>query len=228
MLDTHGYGHLPVLVTEWNWLPAPFEVLCAQDEYLRRENFERLKSAEGAAFCASTLIRMQDAPVDIMNYYDGQAMSWFCGLFDYYGVPQKTFYAFKAFEELLAYPERVAATCDVEGVDVLAARSADGRSGAVLVANFGAHQGKLTIRLVGAPDMAGGTSTILLVDHDHNLEPLTAIGLGLNAFVVGQNHLGKDQALAQTSTGTVELQLRRHAVCLITWENNSDISQCVL
>jgi xylan 1,4-beta-xylosidase len=110
LLDEHGYASTPIFLTEWNFLPSPWELLCSQDEYLRREGFERLKNEEGAAFCATTLIRMQDAPVDIMNYYDGQAMTWFCGLFDYYGVPQKTFYAFKAFRELLAYPERVAAT----------------------------------------------------------------------------------------------------------------------
>ncbi len=221
LLDTHGYGHLPVLVTEWNWLPAPFEVLCAQDEYLRRQNFERLKSAEGAAFCASTLIRMQDAPVDIMNYYDGQAMSWFCGLFDYYGVPTKTFYAFKAFKELLGYPERVAASCDIPGLDVMAARSADGQSGALLMANFGACEGKVSIRTTG---LAGGAAcpVVTLLDRDHSLQPLSALAAGANAFVAGQGHLNKDQVADAAGTTTrLDLLLRRHAVVLVRFGDNT-------
>lgn len=211
-LDEHGYHATPVFLTEWNYLPAPWEVLCAQDEYLRRDGFEKLKNEEGAAFCASTLIRMQDAPINIMNYYDGQAMTWFCGLFDYYGVPQKTFYAFKAFRELLRYPERVTATCEIPGVDVLAARTTGGKSGALLLANFGVHEGKVSIRLAGLP---AGNRTIHLVDRDHNLEPLSAAGVGVNAFVAGQDHLSKGQALAAAGTETVELQLRRHAIVLV-------------
>ena len=214
LLDEHGYGDIPTLLTEWNFLPAPWPILCSQDEYLRRECFERMKNEEGAAFCASTLIRMQDAPVDIMNYYDGQAMTWFCGLFDYYGVPQKTFYAFKAFKELLAYPERVAASCDIPGVDVLAARSADGRSGALLIANFGAHEGKISIGIAGLAG-AAAAPVIRLVDRDHNLEPLSAVATGANAFVAGQDHLGKEQVVGEAGSGRLELLPRRHAVVLV-------------
>jgi len=215
LLDEHGYAGIPILLTEWNFLPAPWPILCSPDEYLRREHFERLKNEEGAAFCASTLIRMQDAPIDIMNYYDGQAVTWFCGLFDIYGVPQKTFYAFKAFKELLAYPERVAATCDIPGLDVLAARTADGRSGALLIANFGAYEGKVTIGAAGlatAPD-------IRLIDRDHALQPLSALAAGANAFVAGQDHLGKDQVIGDAGTDRLELLLRRHAVVLVRFGN---------
>jgi xylan 1,4-beta-xylosidase len=211
MLDEHGFAGVPTLLTEWNFLPSGWEILCGQDEYLRRDCFERMKNEEGASFCASVLIRMQDAPVDIMNYYDGQAVTWFCGLFDYYGVPQKTFYAFKAFKELLAHPERVAATCDIPGVDVMAARAADGRSGALLLANFGAHEGKLTLEVAGAP----GEAEIRLVDRDHALQPLSAVASGANAFVAGQDHFAKDQVRAEAGAGRLDLMVRRHAVVLV-------------
>ena len=214
LLDEHGFAGVPTLLTEWNYLPAGWEILCSQDEFMRREQFERLKSEEGAAFCASVLIRMQDAPIDIMNYYDGQAVTWFCGLFDYYGAPQKTFYAFKAFKELLAYPERVAASCDIPGVDVLAARSADGLSGALLLANFGAHEGKISVGIAGLAG-AAAAPVIRLVDRDHNLEPLSAVATGANAFVAGQDHLGKEQVVGKSQSGRLDLLLRRHAVVLV-------------
>jgi xylan 1,4-beta-xylosidase len=213
LLDAHGFHDTPCFLTEWNFLPAPWEILCSQDEYLRRASFERLKSEEGAAFCASTLIKMQDAPVDIMNYYDAQAMTWFCGLFDYYGVPQKTFHAFKAFKEMLAYPQRVVASCDIPGVDVLAARSADGRASALLIANFGAHEGKISIGFAG---LAGAAAPVIrLLDRDHNLEPLSAVATGANAFVVGQGHLSREQVAGESGAGRLELLLRRHAVVLV-------------
>jgi len=220
LLDEHGYGGMPTFLTEWNFLPAPWPILCSQDEFMRREQFEKLKTEEGAAFCASALIRMQDAPIDIMNYYDGQAVSWFCGLFDYYGCPTKTFHAFKAFKELLAYPQRVKAACDVPGVDALAARSTDGRSGAILLANFGAHEGRLTIQAAGLAGTPAQT-TIRLIDRDHALQPLSALAAGANAFVAGQDHLGKDQVTDTSGASTLDLMLRRHAVVLLQFENRA-------
>lgn len=214
LLDEHGFAGIPTLLTEWNFLPAGWEIMCSQDEFMRREKFERLKTEEGAAFCASTLIRMQDEPIDIMNYYDGQALTWFCGLFDYYGVPTKTFHAFHAFKELLACPERVAVTCDISGVDVLAARSADAKSGMLLIANFGAYEGRVSISadgLAGVP----ARPAVSLVDHDHSLQPMSALAAGTNAFVAGQDHLGKDQVADASGTHRLDLLLRRHAVALV-------------
>ncbi len=116
-------------------------------------------------------------------------------------------------KELLAYPERVAATCDIPGVDAIAARTADGRSGALLIANFGAHEGKVTIEATG---LATATATdIRLIDRDHALQPLSALAAGANAFVADQVHLGHDQALATGGPGRLEMLLRRHAVCLV-------------
>ncbi len=190
-LDDCGYAGTPIFVTEWNYAPASCR---SQDAEIRRHNsFQKLKSEEGAAFCASTLIRMQDAPVEVMNYYDAQAMTWYCGLFDYYGVPQKTFHAFKAFRELLNYPERVAVRCETPGIDVLATRSADGKSGAAMIANFSTHERNVSIRsagLTGHPI----AHRIQLIDQEHSFEPA-----------------------AESSVGPVILSLRQHSVVLVQW-----------
>jgi len=222
-LDAHGYDETPIFLTEWNYLPSGWENLCSQDEFMRREQFERLKSEEGAAFCASLLIRMQDAPIDIMNYYDAQAMTWFCGLFDYYGAPTKAFYAFKAFKEVLAWPERVATTCDLEGVDVLAARSADGESGALLIANFGAHEGKVELEALGLP--AAAACEIMLVDGDHDLTAASARAVGANAFVAGQDHLNADQSRADSDNQAITFVLRRHSVALVRFSSREEVQR---
>jgi hypothetical protein len=219
LLDGHGFANTPSLVTEWNYRPLSWELLCGRDEFIRREGFERMKNEEGAAFVASTLVRMQDAPVDIMNYYDGQAAKWFCGLSDCYGAPQKAFYAFKAFRELAALPERVSASSDNAGMAVLAARSADGREGAVLIANFGAHEGKVDLLSKGL-SARDARHEVLMVDRDHNLEPWTGPGPGESAFMSDQPHSGQDRAPAASAqeiakTDRIELLLRGHSVCLV-------------
>ncbi len=194
-LDDHGYAQTPTFLTEWNYLPAPWEVLCSQNELLRREGFEKLKNEEGAAFCASLLIQMQDAPIDIMNYYDGQAMTWFCGLFDHYGMPQPTFYAFKAFRELLNYPVRAAVACDVPTVDLLAARSVGGSSGAMLIANFSANEFDVSIKHTGL-------NNVKSVQQVYQMENEAQIS-------------GGDASSGWTIENDAHVLLKRHAVALV-------------
>jgi len=213
LLEKYGFGSIPTFLDEWNYLAVPWSRLWAEGEFLRRDAFERMKNEEGAAFAAATLIRMQDAPVDIMNYYDGQPMTWFCGLFDYYGAPQRTFYAFKAFNELLACPERVAASCDVPDLDVLAGRSSDGETGAALIANFGAHEGKITISLQGVPP-ENAQPEILMVDRDRGLEQVLSVNAAATASGTA-NEPKANQPPAEIAGNSLDLFIRRHAVCLI-------------
>lgn len=112
-LVEYGYGDVEVHLNEWNYadLSDWKKKLWSKDSAMaRRDMFEKAKGVEGASFCAAGLIALQDARVDAANYYDGQPSALFCGLFDYYGVPQKTFYAFAAFNELVKHPHRVAVT----------------------------------------------------------------------------------------------------------------------
>src|SRR5690606_1824799 len=99
MLDEYGFHEAESHFNEWNYMPFPpgenWKTMW-KNEYVKQDMFERGKSAEGASFAAAMLIGLQDAHVDVANYYDGQPTSIFCGLFNYYGVPQKPFYAFKA------------------------------------------------------------------------------------------------------------------------------------
>ena len=77
-----------------------------------------------ASNIASMMITMHDAPVDKMMYYDGQFYSTYGGLFDPMRFrPLKAYYAFKAYGELYADGERLAAeVSDPAGVKVIASR----------------------------------------------------------------------------------------------------------
>jgi hypothetical protein len=94
-LDSAGFIQTESHLDEWNLWDADWGCIYRPgEERNKRAMFERQKGEEGASFVAAVFTRLQDAPVDLAAYYDGQPLALFCGLFDYYGVPQKTYYAF--------------------------------------------------------------------------------------------------------------------------------------
>ncbi|MEI6168612.1 MAG: hypothetical protein WCS52_15620 [bacterium] len=192
-LDQHGYAKTESHLNEWNLKHEGF--FEKGFEAVKREHFERYKSEEGASFVASVLSLLQDASVDVANYYDTQPWSPWCGLFDIYGVPQKTFHAFKAFRQLLDYPDRVHAEVSVDGGTVapskaheawapslpqptgkadtltcLAARERTGQKAAILVSKFDGKRGVSRIELRGKLIADGATTEIAILDKYRNLE----------------------------------------------------------
>ena len=109
---------------------------------------------------------MQDLPIDIANYYDGQPSALFCGIFDYYGVPQKAYYAFKAFRRLLDYPDRLRVTATPAGDDLRYLAAGDPSTGAValLVSRFAGEPGDIRIELAGIQDLTNLNYDVQLID----------------------------------------------------------------
>jgi hypothetical protein len=173
ILDQYGYGDTESHLNEWNYWTFRWEQIWKRgNEYMRRESFEKQKNEEGASFVAASLILLQDQPVDILNYYDGQPISLFCGIFDYYGVPQKTFYAFKAFREMLDYPERVKSevSANAAGLYSLAALNREKNQAAILISNFNGTMDEYGIRIQGLPLKEKTVYEVYLLDEGHNLE----------------------------------------------------------
>lgn len=142
MLDEYGFRGTESHLNEWNLLWGDCLSLGEGKELARREAFSRYKNEIGASFAAAALIMLQDAAVDVANYYDSQPTSWFCGLFDTYGVPQKTYYAFQAFREILNYPVRVSAeiTSIREDTSCLATVNKEKSKAAILISKFGGEK----------------------------------------------------------------------------------------
>ena len=144
------------------------------NEYIRREVFEDQKGALGASFVAATMVLLQDEKVDVANYYDGQPCAVYCGVFDMYGVPQKTFRAFTAFREMLDYPDR--AQVQVESSDgnlyALAAVDQNAHKAAVLISRYEGATDYCDVELAGIPVDAAMRCEALILDHDRNLEPV--------------------------------------------------------
>jgi hypothetical protein len=133
-------------------------------------NFRASAGAEGASFAAATLCAMQDLPIDVANFYWAKEGWW--GLFDEFGLPNKKYYAFLAFAQLLETPRRVLATGDRidDGRAVLAGCADDGRSARVLIANFADAAATTELALRAIPWRSSTRIETAILDETHNLD----------------------------------------------------------
>ncbi len=171
LLDEYGFEKAEIHLNEWNYLPDnDWAAISVAGQGVKRQRwFERLGGAEGAAFAASVLIDLQDSPVDVANYYCGDT-NWF-GLFNRYGAPRKTFYAFKAFRMLLDTPVRVKVSGDVEGrMAVCAGVNAERTEVTVLVSNLRAVDGRMRLRIEDFGSDGRVRWEAYVVDERHELE----------------------------------------------------------
>ena len=175
LLDKYGYSKAESHFNEWNYWPhdAKRPAFGAGNEYNTERTFERTKSAEGASFDAGILIMLQDLPVTLANFYDGQPSS-FWSLFNVYGVPQKNYYAFKAFNELYTHQERVKAEVTGKPKGLFCCAGLNKKTGelAVLISNFSAKESGYKIMLNGKAKKVLNSKQYVL-DKTRNLE-LTA------------------------------------------------------
>lgn len=170
VLDDFGFAKTESHLNEWNYLPHDdWRPLVKEGQGLpRREWFAEMNGPAGAAFAAAALLLLQDAPVDVANYYTGEVQGF--GLFDFNGVPKKTFHAFRAFRQLLDTPRRVAATVAGSSrvVAVAGVNTAQKRA-TVMICNFGPAAETIELALSALP-WAGPTDyEVLAVDAGHDL-----------------------------------------------------------
>ena len=131
-------------------------------------------SVRQAAAVAAELIGLQNGPCDAAMIYDAR-----CGVGTYSPLfnpltckPHKAYYAFVAFNELrkLGTAVPVSGSADAAGGDLwlAAAKSADGRKGAVMAVNLGRNNP------LPLPRMAGGMKAVgaRAVDSAHDFEPV--------------------------------------------------------
>jgi xylan 1,4-beta-xylosidase len=124
LLDAHGMKRVESHLAEWNISPDTGPKTIAIH-----------RSMTNAAFTASTLTYLQDAPIQRAILYRGDAV--LNGMFSSTGEPFKKFYVFQAMATMLDTPERLSVTGgDNIGFAVLAAKSRDGRTVRVLISNY--------------------------------------------------------------------------------------------
>ncbi len=157
-LQKSDMAHLPIHISEWNCARPDAGVLPPAQ---KQEAYERLHSLGGAIFCASALLKMQNAfGIESATYYDAQPeFSALCGICDRFGSPAKPSHAFRAYDVL--YRQGSAVFCDVQGSGVDAAASVGDRAGAVLV-SVANGAGLVDIRLNNLPDNVYSADVLIL------------------------------------------------------------------
>ncbi|MCC7375727.1 MAG: hypothetical protein IT581_13805 [Verrucomicrobiales bacterium] len=105
-LDDFGFNRTESHLNEWNYLVNDdWTPLTPKGKGTMRQTFfETLGSSDGAAFAIGVLLRLQDEPVDLAQYYTGEVQGF--GLFDFNGSPKATYHAFALFRQFLETPMR--------------------------------------------------------------------------------------------------------------------------
>jgi len=179
VLDARGFGKTESHLNEWNYLPGnSWDVLSRQATPATRQRAaEEMAGAPGGAFLVAALIRLQDAPVDVCNFYHGETGGF--GLFTEVGAPTRNYYALLAFTQMLDTPGRVNATGVVPGkLEVLAGVRADHTQAAVLVANLTGRE-ELRLTFTRLPWEGASAVEVRVVDNQRLFEPIA--GQTLNA-----------------------------------------------
>ena len=170
VLDEYGFQKTEIHLNEWNYLPNnDWGAVFGRDGAQMQKSFEDAGGPQGAAFVACVLLGLQDAPLDMANFYTGDNGCW--GLFNVFGVPKKTYHAFRAFKALVDHPDRVAAEGGKPGeLNAVAGLSTDRRELAIVVSNFKSTDRRIELVLQNLPWAGPSTSELLLLNQERNLE----------------------------------------------------------
>lgn len=128
LMKKHGYEKAESILNEWNYVRG------WSSEFVY--SIRTIIGQKGAAFTAACMCACQDAPVDILMYYDARPTA-FNGLFDYYTfAPLKGYYPFLAWSKLAALGmEASCAIMNEKDIYAAAAANKDGKL-AILVCRY--------------------------------------------------------------------------------------------
>ncbi len=171
LLIQYGFQATEIHLNEWNYLPDndwnPIIGTALQGEN-RRQFYNRQGGVEGATFIASVLLLLQDSPVDIGGFYAGDTNQF--GLFDRYGTPKKTFYAFRAFAHLLETPVRLTASSGASQHILIGAGANQEKTRInILIVNTKDLHETLRIQLKNLPWSSPTRYEVMLLNNDKNL-----------------------------------------------------------
>lgn len=159
LLEKYGFNDSETIITEWNMEAWP-------DTTIR-------KKLQGAAHAVSVFSLLQKTSVSIAAYYAvDMELSTYCGLFEYSGLKNivnrtKTFYSFKAFNEL--YKLGTDVSIDVEkGLYALAAKNES--EAAILITNYLSETSEAEVNIKGFASSNGIEISTYIINDKFNLD----------------------------------------------------------
>ncbi len=178
VLDARGFVRTESHLNEWNFLPGnSWDMLSRKaGGETRQRAIDRMMGAEGGAFAVAGLIEMQDAPVDVANFYHGETGIF--GLFTEVGAPTRNYFAVLAFAELMDTPRRVRASGAVNSrLSIAAGLNAAKDRAAVLIANLsGAAEWEIEVE--DLPWAGNSEVEVRITDSARAFEVFPTEGLG--------------------------------------------------
>jgi xylan 1,4-beta-xylosidase len=178
LMTQYGYQDAENILDEWNYGPSDWRKMFV-DPVATREYFDAAEDSYGAAFDATVMTDLQDAPVDIATFYSGTTFMW--GLFTSSGAPQKPYYTFLAFQRLLETPKRIAIKpLNEENLVALAGVSEDSKTVRILVTNLAREKRRVHLEISHLPWNSGSAYEQRVVDSGHDLSTMKS-GPVLNA-----------------------------------------------
>jgi len=167
MLDGAGFSKAESCLTEWHFTPPGADwryIMTPADHLKKRQLSVDMTGSRCAAFTAAVLLLLQDAPLEMANFYNGDDMVFF-GLFDRLGVPLKPYYAMLAFSKMVECGERLALPGLAKDVYAAAGVMADGRVRAMVVNNSAEY---VSVRLKLAGGKAPRDCSCRMVSSEHD------------------------------------------------------------
>ena len=168
LMARYGFLSAESIVDEWNYGPVDWTKLF-KDPAASRAYFDGSQDSFGAAFDATVMTDLQDAPVDIATFFSGTTFMW--GLFTSSGAPQKAYYSFLAFQRLLETPLRIAVEpVNQAKLSALAGMSEDKQMVRLLVTSLGTNHKNVRLELKNLPWSGPSDYEQRIINPDHDLD----------------------------------------------------------
>jgi len=153
-LDMNGYGETELILDEWNGGGD-----AGQDH----------GGVSMTGFAGFVLTSLLDSPLDGANYYCADTNPW--SMFDNWGKPRKTFYAFKAFRMLLDTPVLIEVKEIEAGKSIYAAgKNEENSEVTIMLSNYQNPKATYDFKLSNLPWSGNSTIEVFVVDEKYNLE----------------------------------------------------------
>ncbi|MBQ2812233.1 MAG: hypothetical protein IJE63_03190 [Clostridia bacterium] len=160
LLDRYGYGKAESILNEWNYVRG------WEDDYLY--SLKAIHGVKGAAFTMACICESQQAPIDMLMYYDTRP-SCFNGVFDYYTYEKLPgYYPLYWYGMLYDCVKEIQAENKINNIYSLCGVDKSGKIAAI-IAHYSENDSTESKR-ISVDFGKDGTYEIYLLDKSHNAE----------------------------------------------------------
>jgi hypothetical protein len=167
LCDSFGFKDCELIINEWHYLGSySWSGLRNNAPEVVKKVWEGPASHNGidsSCFTLTTMAKMQTSKYD-QSYFYGCSHAGAWGYMDHYRQKYKIWYALKLFGSIMKDYTVMCASSGDKTVSTLAAKSKDGKTGALLVVDYLGKEDTLSFDVKGVKNVMSAT----LLDHERN------------------------------------------------------------